>query len=810
MTVTSSSRAPEAKHVGGRTPRIEDRRLLRGQGIFVDDVEVAGGLSMRVVRATMAHAKILAIDTEAARALPGVRLVLTGEDVRHLGLIPIEDIGYHEMFPRIDEFGHPLLAVDKVLYVGQPVAAVIAEDPYLAEDAAELVSVDYEELPVLLDPVEAASSSTHLLPGGNEPARFLKAYGDVEAAFAEAAHVVSGEFVIGRHTGIPMETRGCIVEPIPARKELWMWGPVHVHDSRRVMAKMLGMPQSSMRMRHTDVGGNFGVKGGAFPEYVIVAHAARLLGRPVKWIEDRVEHMVGVAHAREQVHRISGAFDAEGKILALRDEVWHNHGAFMRQAEPLVSDITAGMIIGPYRVPAYHVDLHAVLTNKTPLAAYRAPGRFEGTFARERLFDLAASEIGMDPVELRLRNLLTAADLPYEPGIEIAFEPYSFNSGDVLDHVQKALVAADFDAWRAEAEELRAQGRLVGNGVGLLMDKAGLGLYETGSVEVDETGRVRVLTGASNVGQGVETILAQIVADQLGIEPDIIDVLHGDTDLIPDGVGSWSSRSTVLAGGAARLAAIKTRDKALELASEMLEVDVSDLELRDGKVQVVGTPGTSLTLTEIAQRFDNYSARLAGKEPGLGADAVYLDDHMNYPYGITLVQMEVDPTTGSHTIRKFFVSTEAGKVINQLTTEGQIIGAAAQGIGGALFEEFLYDEAGQPLATSFMDYLLPTADVMPRVDYFITEDAPTPNNPFGAKGLGEVGLIAVGAAVAGAIDDALGGEFRVRRVPVHPQALFGMARDAVAGREQTAVQAGAASDTSALDIHVGEPPAAKD
>lgn len=802
MTVSSSSRAPEAKHVGGRTPRIEDRRLLRGQGTFVDDVDLVGALSMRVVRATSAHAAISSIDASAARELPGVHLVLTGEDVQHLGLIPIEEIGYHDMFPDIDNYGHPILAGDKVLYVGQPVAVVIAEDPYLAEDAAELVTVDYEELPVLLDPVEAPGSSTKLHAGGNEPATFLREYGDVDAAFAAAAHVVSGEFAVGRHTGIPMETRGCVVEPIPSRGELWMWGPVHVHDSRRVMAKVLGVPQISMRMRHTDVGGNFGVRGGAFPEYILVAYAARVLGRPVKWIEDRVEHMVGISHAREQVYHISGAFDAQGKILALRDEIWHNHGAFMRQAEPLVSDISAGMIVGPYRIPALSSHLHAVLTNKTPLAAYRAPGRFEGTFARERLFDLAAEQIGIDPVDIRLRNLLTADDLPWEPGLEIAFEPYSFNSGNVLDHVQKALAAADFDAWRVEAAELRAQGRLVGNGVGLLMDKAGLGLYETGSVEVDEVGRVRVLTGASSVGQGIETVLAQIVADQLGIEPDIIDVLHGDTDLVPDGVGSWSSRSTVLAGGAARIAAIKTREKALELASEMLEIDVTDLELRDGKVQVVGTPGTSISLAEIARRWDPYTARLAGKEPGLGADAVYLDDHMNYPYGINLIQMEVDPTTGGHTIRKFFVSTEAGKVINQLTTEGQIVGAAAQGIGGALFEEFLYDETGQPLSTSFMDYLLPSAGEIPHVEFFITEDAPTPNNPFGAKGMGEVGLIAVGAAVAGAIDQALGGQFRVHRVPVHPQALFTMAQDAMNGRNTTTAEDSSGSALSATALHL--------
>ncbi|MER5438440.1 xanthine dehydrogenase family protein molybdopterin-binding subunit [Streptomyces sp. NPDC002790] len=775
---TADMDQPTGSHVGARTPRREDVRLLRGRGAFVDDVDLAGQLWMRVVRASVAHARITSVDASAARGLPGVRAVLTGEDVRALGRVPLEEAGYHELFPRLDDYGHPVLADDRVLYVGQPVAAVIAEDPYVAEDAAELVEVDYAELPVVLDPVEAAAGGTVLHEAGNEPASFVKEYGDTERAFAEAAHVVRGEFKVGRHSGVPMETRGCVVEPVPGRDQLWVWGTVHVHDCRRILARMLGMPLTSVRMRHTDIGGNFGVRGGTFPEYVLVAHAARLFGRPVKWIEDRVEHMVSIAHAREQVHRIEGAFDADGRLLGLRDEIWHNHGAFLRQVEPLVSDITAGMVVGPYRVPAYRAELHAVTTNKTPLSAYRAPGRYEGTFARERLFDLPARDIGIDPVELRLRNVLTTSDLPWQPGFEIVFEPYRFDSGDVLDHLRKALDAADYEAWREDAHRLREEGRLVGNGIGVLMDKAGLGLYETADVEVDGTGRVRVLTGASSVGQGVETVLAQIVADELGVAPRDIDVMHGDTDLVPDGVGSWSSRSTVLAGGAARAAAQKVLDKALRVAATLLEVDGADLRAADGGVEVAGKPELRLTLAEVAERWDTWSARLAGDEPGLRASAVYVDEHMNYPYGVTLVQLEIDPTTGGHTIRRFFTSTEAGRMINPLTTEGQIIGAAAQGIGGALFEEFQYDEQGQPLATSFMDYLLPGAGEVPPVQFFVTEDAPTPDNPLGAKGLGEVGMIAVGAAVAGAVDDALGGELRVRRIPVHPQDLFELSRAA--------------------------------
>ncbi len=764
-------RCPQ-RWIGKPVRRREDERFLTASATFAGDIDLTGQLHLRIVRSTQAHARIAGIDVEEARSQPGVRLVLTGEDLTGIGTVPLEEAGYHEIYPNLEAFTQPVLAVDRVRYVGQPVAAVFADDPYLAEDAAELVSVDYEPLPVLLDPVSSLESEIDLFPGyGNEGARIEKAYGDVDGAFAEAAHVVCHEYTVGRHSGVPMETRNFVVQPDPSRDILYIWGTVHVHGNMRVLSRILGMPETSLRMRHVEIGGNFGVKGDVFPEYVVAAWAARRLRRPVKWVEDRQEHMVATSHAREQVHRMGLALNGAGEILAMRDEIFHNHGAFFRQTEPLVSDITTGIVFGPYRVPSYEATLHAVFTNKTPLAAYRAPGRYESTFARERLLDLAAAAVGISPVEIRRRNLLRAKDLPWTPGIDIVHEPFHFDSGDVVDHFDRALSEAGWDEWVTEAAALRAEGRYVGVGFGVLMDKGGLGLYETGSVEVSPVGRVRVLTGASSVGQGVETVLAQIVAEQLQLDPQLVDVEHSDTELVPDGIGSWSSRSTVLAGGAARMAAIEVVEKAKRLASTMLEVDEADLQLADGAVTVRGAD-SRLSLFEIAGRWDAYSARLADDQPGLRADAVYRNNLMNYPYGVTLVQLEVDPETGGHEFLRFFTTAETGRIINPMTTRGQIIGAAVQGIGGALYEEFTYEEDGQPTATSFMDYLLPAALEMPDVDIFTTEDAPSPDNPLGAKGLGEVGIIAVGAAVASAFDDALGDGSHTDRLPLRPEDIF--------------------------------------
>jgi carbon-monoxide dehydrogenase large subunit/6-hydroxypseudooxynicotine dehydrogenase subunit gamma len=761
--------------IGERAGRLEDRRLLRGTGRFVDDVDLAGQLAMRVIRSDAAHARIRSIDADAARRMPGVALVLTGADVAHVERIPLRiDLGVD-----LDRFLQPVLAQDRVRYVGEPVAVVLAENAYLAEDAAALVRVSYDPLPVVLDAEAAiAEGATSLREeGGNEAACIHKSYGDVAGAFAAADHVVAADLSTGRHSGIPMETRGMVARYDAGREHLTVWGASLVtHYHRRALARLLGMPVERIHMRSTDVGGSFGVRGDFFGEDFLVAHLARLTGRPVKWIEDRPQDLMSINHAREQLHRIEGAFDADGRLLAIRDEVWHNKGAYIRPTGLIVSQVTAGIVALPYRVDAYDVTVHAVMTNKTPVGPYRGPGRYEASFAREQLLNIAADRIGVDPVEIRRINLLSVADIPYRPGLNLGHEEVEISSGDPLGLLERTLETAGYDEWIAERDALRAQGRHVGTSVSCFIDKSGLGVYETAGVEVGPEGGVRVLLGGSSVGQGIETVMAQIAAESLGIDLGRIEVLHGDTDLVPDGVGSWSSRSTVIGGSAVLAAADATADKARRVAARLLEAAPGDLVLDGGRVHVAGSPARGLDLGEIAAACDVVSCREWGEEPGLGAREIFEDPQMNYPYGTVLCQVEVLPGSGQVRLLRCFVGYEVGRAVNPALVEGQIVGGVAQGLGGALLEELIYDEAGQPRATSFMDYLMPTAVEMPPVGTLIAEDAPTPTNPLGAKGAGEAGIIAMGAAVGGAVGDALEAVHEVRRVPVtldHIQYLIG-------------------------------------
>jgi CO/xanthine dehydrogenase Mo-binding subunit len=762
--------------VGERAPRLEDRRLLRGEGRFVGDVDIAGQLHMRVVRADVAHAAVHSVDVRSARAAPGVRAVLTGDDLADVERIPLRlDFGVD-----LDPYLQPALARDRVRYVGDPLAVVLAEDPYAAEDAAQLVEVELEPLPVTLDPVAALSEDAPSLwdGRGNEATRLEKRFGDLDSAFGGAAHVVEVELRVGRHSGVPLETRGLVAVYERGRGELTIWGAALVtHYHRRVLSRLLGISVNKIHMRSTDVGGNFGVRGDFFPEDLLVPYLARLTGRPVKWIEDRAEHLVATNHAREQVHRIAAGFDEDGRLRGLRDEVWHNKGAYIRPTGIVASEITIGMLPWPYRVPAFEGVIHVVTTNKTPVGPYRAPGRYENTFAREQLFAIAAERLGMDPVELRRMNLLTADELPLEPDLTMGGEAFVLNSGRFDELLEQTLADAGFEAWREEAEHERASGRLVGTSVTCFMDKSGLGVYETAGIDVDVDGTVRVLIGGASSGQGIETVMAQIAGDELGVALEDIDVLHGDTDLVPDGVGSWSSRSTVIGGSAVLLAAAATAEKARRVAAELLEAAPDDLVLDGGRVFVAGSPDRGLGLGEIAAACDSASSERRGEEPGLGARRVYIDGAMNYPYGVALCKAEVDPETGKVSIPRYFVGYEAGRAVNPALLEGQIVGGAAQGLGGALFEEFLYDEAGQPRSTSFMDYLMPTSMEVPGiVGARIFEDAPTPTNPLGAKGAGESGIMAVGAAVAAAVADALGSAELITELPIYPERVRTLAR----------------------------------
>ncbi len=771
-----------AAAIGERAPRLEDRRLLRAAGRFVDDLDLPGQLWMRVVRADVAHARILGIDTSAAREAPHVVEVLTFEDVAEIETIPLRlDFGID-----LSPFLQSVLAHDRVRYVGEPVAVVVASEPYAAEDAAELVNVSYEPLPVVLDAMRAIEpDATSLWEGaGNEAATLSKRFGDVEGAFASADRIVRAELAVGRHTGVPLETRGLLAEWEPGRRELTVWGAALVtHYHRRVLSRLLGLPVNRIHMRSTDAGGNFGVRGDFFPEDLLVPLLAIRTGRPVKWTEDRAEHLVATNHARQQTHRIEAAFDAAGRLLGLRDEIWHDKGAYIRPTGIVVSEISVGMLPWPYRVEAYEGTIHVVTTNKTPVGPYRAPGRYEGTFAREHLLTIAARELGLDPLELRRINLLTTDELPHEPELSIGGEPFVLNSGDFTGLLERAVERSGFEEWRREATELRAAGRLVGTGIGYFMDKSGLGVYETAGIDVDVDGTVRVLAGGASSGQGIETVFGQIVSETLGIPMDQISVVHGDTDLIPDGVGSWSSRSTVIGGSATLLAAGQTAEKARRIAADLLEASVDDVRLEHGRVFVAGSPEHGYTLGEIAAAADAVSNARRGEEPGLGARTIYVDPAMNYPYGVGLGQLELDPETGAIHMRRYFVAYEIGRAINPLLVEGQIAGGAAQGLGGALMEELTYDADGQPTATSFMDYMLPTASEVPDVGVLICEDAPTPTNPLGAKGAGESGIMPVGAVVASGIEDALGCTGIVTRLPAHPERVCDwIAQAALAGQ----------------------------
>lgn len=761
-----------AVYVGQRVLRVEDDRLLRGAGRFVDDVDLPGQLWMRVVRSTVAHGRILSLDASGAAALPGVRAVLSGDDVAHVEPIPLRMI-----FDGIDlePYLQPVLARDRVRYVGDPVAAVVADDPYLAEDAADLILVDYEELPPVLSALEGrAPGATQLRDGPtNEVVSMTRGYGDVERAFSEAARAVSAGVRIGRHTGVPLETRGLVADWDAGRRHLTIWGATLVaHYHRTVLSRLLGLPIGRITYRSTDSGGSFGVRGDFFPEDFLVAHLAIATGRPVKWVEDRSEHLVATNHAREQTHRAEAAFDAEGRLLGLRDEIWHDKGGYIRPTGVLVADITLGILPGPYRLPAYEATIHVVTTNKTPIGPYRAPGRYQTSFARERLLDLAAAELGIDPVEIRRRNLLAGSDLPWEPGHVYHGEPYHIDVGDFVGLLDKAVESSGYAGWREEASGLQRQGLLVGNGIAYWIDKAGLGGYETGGVDIDPSGEIRVLIGGASTGQGIETGMAQIAGDELGIDPHRIAVIYGDTDLIPDGVGSWSSRSTVFGGSAVRMAAQATAEKARRIAGELLEVAHEDTRLAEGRVFVAGSPDRGLTLGEIAAASSPALCARLGSEPGLGARRIYFDNSLTYPYGVNLVQVEIDRDTGQVRVRRCFLACEAGLAVNPLLIEGQAAGGVAQGLGGALLEEFHYDEAGQPLCTTFMDYLLPSAAEVPPVDVLICEDAPSPSNPLGAKGMGESGIVGMGAALAAAVDDALGLPGAIAALPITPARIL--------------------------------------
>ncbi|MCY4104039.1 MAG: xanthine dehydrogenase family protein molybdopterin-binding subunit [bacterium] len=695
--------------IGESVLRLEDRPLLVGEGRFLADVSFEGELHLRVVRSDVAHGALRGVDLGDVLAAEGVVAAWSAEEVAHVPAIDFRMTGFDELRP----YCQRILADEYVRYVGDPVAVVIAEDPYLAEDAAELAFVDIEPL----EPVLQAAS-----PGAIAPLTLEHEHGDIEAAFAGAHRVVESEASVGRHSGIPLETRGLLARPLAG-------GFVELHGIAKVphyncatIAAMLDIEPGQVVGREGHVGGGFGVRGELYPEDVLVTYAALRLQRPVKWVEDRREHLVAANHSREQAYRVRAAVDEHGVVQAIDAEFFHDQGGYVRTHGATVPNLSVALLPGPYLVPAYRVRGRIRLTNKTPAGTYRAPGRFESTFVRERLLDRVATELELDPVEVRRRNLIPAEAMPFDRGVSTLGTPLVYDSGDYHRLLERLLTHIGYESLRDSLLQRRRTGEMVGLGIGMFVEKSGLGPFDDVRVRRLEDGGVEVVTGAASVGQGMETVIAQICAEVLDVDYGKVTVRHGQTDLIGRGLGAFASRVTVMTGVAAHLAA-----------------------------------------TELAATGDV-------------AEVTFNADHMTYPYGAHAAVVRVDGETGGVTVERYVVAYDVGRAVNPMLCEGQIVGGVAQGIGGALLELFAYDSDGQPLATSFMDYLLPTVAEQPPVEVLLSEDAPSPLNPLGLKGAGEGGTTACGAAIAAAIDDAIGRPGAVTSLPATPESVRALLR----------------------------------
>lgn len=754
------------RYIGESLRRIEDRPLLTGAGSFAADCNRPGQLHMRVVRSPVAFGRINGVDAGEAAALEGVVAIWTIADIDTLPPIDFRQMGLDALAP----YRQWVLARDYVRYVGEPVAVVFAVDAYIAEDAAELVFCDIDELDACLDATaEPVAFMPEIHPGlMSEPAVIRRAYGDLDAAFAAADQIVELEVKIGRHTGVPLETRGALAVPDESSDVLTLYGAAKVpHYNRDAITRMLGLAPGRLQLSEGHVGGGFGIRGELYPEDVLVCAAALKLRRPVKWIEDRREHLLAANHSRDQVYRLRAAVRRDGYIVGLKADFFTDQGAYVRTHGTTVTDLSAGLLPGPYTVPAYGVEGHIRLTNKTPAGTYRAPGRYESTFARERLMDRIAAELGLPPVEVRRVNLIGEAAMPFDRGLDTLGTQVIYDSGKYRDLLDRVLARLDYDRLRAGLAERRGRGEQVGLGLAYFVEKSGLGPQDLVRIGIDGSGAIEIVTGVASIGQGVETVLAQICAETMQVPIARITVVHGQTDRIEIGFGAFASRVTVMTGSAVKIASEALRTRALEVAAKLLQTSPEALLLSDGRIAAVDG-GASLSLGDVAEHLRDVG--------GLTGEGRFVAGHMAYPYGIHAAQVRIDPLTCGITIERYLVGYDIGCAINPMLVEGQIAGGAAQGIGGALLEEFVYDDNGQPLATSFADYLMPTCHEVPEIEVLLREDAPSPLNPLGVKGAGEGGITAVGAALAAAIDDALQWPGAVTRLPITPDRLHAIQR----------------------------------
>lgn len=755
----------KTRPMGASILRHEDPPLLKGEASYVADIHLPGSLAIAFVRSSIAHGTLNDVDTSPATDIAGVEGVYTAADLESsLGTLP-------KIPPRVSfdqtviPYLQPLLATDRVRYVGEPIAIVVASNRYVAEDAAEMVFADIEPVAASLDDTPGEP----IYPEGNLITTLRAEFGDVDRAIGESEIVVEADLNVGRHTGVPMETRGIAVECDLGTGHFTIHGATKVpHWNRATICDLLDIPPARLTMKETAVGGGFGVRGELYPEDVLAVWVAQQLGRSVTWIEDRREHLLASNHSRQQRHRAVIAGDETGRITAIATEFSMDMGAYVRTHSIRVADLTLSMLPGPYHIENYRGSARCVITNKTPTGTYRSPGRFESSFVRERLIDLFAARVGVDPIQVRRKNVIKSHQIPYTRPLSSTGESIVFGEGDFPRMLDLAASSLDI----SDLNRRRNSGETVGAGVAMFLEKSGLGPWESGSIDVDPDGVVSVRSGCSSVGQGIRTALAQIVADRLEVNVDQVRVELLDTDRTEHGIGSYASRSTVTAGSALVGASEEIIETVKKIAAVDFEVDPLDLEYRDGVVEVRGSPEFRMTIFEAASKLTPTAASRYGLEtPGLKAEAVFDIERVVYPCGAQGAVVAVDEETGAVTVEELVLCYDIGKAVNPMLVRGQMEGGALQAIGGTLLEEFAYDEQGNPLVTSFMDYMLPTIAETPRLRAIPSETTTTETNPLGIKGAGEGGVSGVAAAIASAVDDALGRAGAVTTVPIKPEHL---------------------------------------
>jgi aerobic carbon-monoxide dehydrogenase large subunit len=759
-------------YIGAPIRRREDLRLLTGRATFTDDIKLPHMLHAAILRSPHAHARIVSIDATRAQAIAGVVAVFTYQDIApYAKPIPIRLYP----LPGLERYLQHPLARDRVRYVGEPVAVVVAESRYLAEDALDAVDVTYEPLPVVTD-VRASLRQQVILheePATNLAAQYTLAFGDVEAVFRNAPYTRRETFKVHRHTGNPLETRALVASYDPGRGEFAVWGPTKVpHFNRAILASFLDIAESKIHFIELDVGGGFGIRGEFYPEDFLIPFAAMTLERPVKWIEDRLEHLKAANHSREVLCEVEIAAERDGTLLGMRAHVYGDMGAYIRTHGGLVPSSTAALLTGPYRIPAYQCTVSCVMTNKMGLGTFRAPGRYESCFIRERLLDMVAVDLQIDPVELRLRNFIQPSEMPYTVGRTRPDSPPTvFDSGNYPTALQRALQQIDYEALKARQGSYQ-DGRYHGVGIGCFVKNTGQGPFEGARVVVSGANNIAVYLGITSLGQGHETTMAQICADSLQVPLESFTVFHGSTDLMPYGVGTFGSRGTVMAGNAVYLACQKLRDKTLAIASRYLHLDATQLVFQGGQIYRRGAYDHPLLGLDDLVRLAEPTSPYNLDEPGLEATAYFKSTQLTYSYGAHVAAVAVDPETGKIEVRRYVVVEDIGRCINPLIVHGQTVGAAVQGIGATILEELVYDDNGQLLSGTFMDYALPTSTDVPAIDSIILEEAPSPLNPLGVKGAGEGGIVATGAALANAVSHALAPlGIQVTELPLNPDRI---------------------------------------